>query len=112
MGYYFMDQFSLLHFAVGVIMYFWNFSLLSAFIIHFIFEILENSSTGVFYIQKYIIKPGYFDWPGGKSDPDSITNIIGDNVFFIIGWIVAYYCDYYGRKYEYYTEEGLKKFWE
>lgn len=102
MGTYLADQYSLLHFCVGVIVYFWNFSLLFSFSIHFIFEILENTQTGVYLINKYIIEPGYFSWPGGKHHPDTLTNMLGDNLFFVLGWIVAYGLDYYGTKNKWY----------
>lgn len=102
MGVFLADQYSLLHFSVGVLAYFWNFSLLFSFIVHFIFEMLENTTTGVHLINKYIIQPGYFSWPGGKHHPDSTMNIIGDNLFFFIGWIIAYSLDYLGTKYHWY----------
>lgn len=104
MGYYFIDQFSLLHFSVGVIMYFWNFSFLFSLLIHIVFEIIENTPLGIALIQKYFIRTGYFDWPGGKSNPDSFTNIVGDNFFFILGWLLAYYSDFYARKNGFYPE--------
>jgi hypothetical protein len=110
MGYLFADQFSLLHFATGVIAYFWNFSLLIAFLLHFLFEIVENTPQGMRFIRTYFTNTGLFDWPGGKDKPDSILNIIGDNVFFILGWILSYYADYYGRKYDFYYEGSLNKF--
>lgn len=102
MGTYFADQYSLLHFSVGTIAYFWNFSLFFGFIIHFIFEIIENTNLGVHIINKYIIEPGLFSWPGEKHHPDTIINIIGDNIFFIIGWIIAYSLDYIGIKNKWY----------
>ena len=107
-----LNQFSLLHFSVGVIAYFWNISLLVAFALHFLFEWWENSPNGIRLIQTYFIKSGLFDWPGGKSNPDSSLNIFGDNLVFVLGWVVAYYADYYGRSYGFYTEKGLQKFWK
>jgi hypothetical protein len=104
MGQRFFDQYSLLHLAVGVITYFWNISLMTGFIIHFIFEIVENTNMGMYLINKYIIYPGYFSWPGGKYDADSITNIIGDNFFFVIGWLIAYGLDLYGIKNNWYIK--------
>jgi hypothetical protein len=102
MGTYIADQYSLLHLSVGVIAYFWNFSLLYSFIIHFVFELLENTTIGVSLINKYIIEPGYFSWPGGKHHPDSLLNMLGDNIFFALGWTVAYVLDAIGTKYKWY----------
>lgn len=89
MGKYFSDQYSLLHFSVGVVAYFWNIPLIIATIIHAIFEIVENTEQGMFIINKFFVGDTILTWPGKKNKPDTITNIIGDNVFFIIGWIIS-----------------------
>ncbi len=87
MGKTFFDQYSILHFSVGVIFYFWNIPLLTSFLIHFLFELLENTPTGIYIINNYIYK--YFTWPGKKNYADSIINTIGDNIFFLIGWLIS-----------------------
>ena len=79
-----MDQYSLLHFAVGIISRYWNISFLWLLIIHSIFEFVENTSQGMYFINTWIPF-----WPGGKSHPDSVVNRVGDTVFSLIGWIVA-----------------------
>ena len=43
-------------------------------------------------------------WPGGKPYSDSLTNIIGDNIGTIFGWLSAYYLDNLGSKYGYYNK--------
>lgn len=94
MGINFMDQYSLLHFAVGIIVYFWGVSLPNWFIMHTLFELLENSNIGI-----NIINTLFKDvWPGGKDYADSTLNTIGDGVFAILGWLFAWYVDYYGSK--------------
>lgn len=93
MGSQLLDQYSLLHFAVGVIMYFWNISLRLGFLIHFLFEVIENTELGMKMMNKYIIHPGYFSYPGGKNMADSYINIVGDNLSFIIGWLSSYILD-------------------
>ena len=93
MGLTFMDQYSLLHFAVGVIVSFWTIPLITGLLLHTIFEFIENTKIGMKIINKYIIHPGYFSWPGGKNYADSITNNIGDTFFFIVGWYLARYLD-------------------
>jgi hypothetical protein len=102
MGLYFADQYSLLHASVGVITYFWNIPFIIALFLHFVFEFLENTKYGIYAINKYIIEPGFFHWPGGKHGSDSSLNILGDNVFFAIGWFLGYLTDYYGKIYELY----------
>jgi len=97
MGKQLFDQYTYLHFAVGIVVYFWNISLTSWIILHIIFELLENTHMGINIIQKYIPL-----WPGGKIKPDSTINMIGDIFGGIIGWISAYYLDNTGKKYNWY----------
>ena len=98
MGTRIFDQYTYLHFAVGIIAYFWNISILNLFILHSIFETLENTQMGMNFINKYIVF-----WPGGKSQSDTIINSIGDTIGVIIGWISAYYLDQIGNKYNWFT---------
>jgi hypothetical protein len=98
MGLRLFDQYTYLHFAVGIILYFWNISLLNFIILHTIFEILENTKTGMNIINKYILF-----WPGGKPKSDSIINAFGDTIGAILGWISAYYLDNIGNKYNWYS---------
>ena len=98
MGHLLFDQYTYLHFAVGIIAYFWNISLFNWFILHIAFEILENSQIGMDFINKHITC-----WPGGKSKPDTIINSIGDIYGAMIGWISACCLDNIGNKYKWYT---------
>ncbi len=81
------DQFSLLHFATGVIAYNWGLSFTAWFVLHFLFELIENTHTGMNLINKVTM------WPGGKGSGDSMVNIVGDQVFASVGWMVAYMVD-------------------
>ena len=87
MGLLLFDKYTYLHFATGVIAYFWNINIRNWIIIHTIFELLENTNKGITLIIKF-----YF-WPGGKNHPDSFINIIGDTIGTILGWMSAYYLD-------------------
>jgi hypothetical protein len=87
MGTRFMDKYSLLHFAVGIISRYWNITLLGLFIIHILFEFAENTTQGMYFINTWIPI-----WPGGKTHSDSFVNRIGDTVFAGLGWIAAHYC--------------------
>ena len=98
MGNLLLDQYTYLHFAVGIIAYFWNIPLLIFFILHTIFELLENTNIGMNIINKYIVF-----WPGGKPKSDTIINIIGDTLGAIMGWLSAYYVDKLGNKYGLYN---------
>jgi len=97
MGKYIFDQYTLLHFAVGVICYFWNISFMNTFIIHTLFELGENTNMGMYMINHYIKW-----WPGGKPFPDSYINNVGDTIGVCLGWYIAYLLDKQGIKYNYY----------
>ncbi len=99
MGSFFLDQFSLLHFSTGVIMYFWGFSLLTSFILHTLFEIIENTPFGIRLINTQFAGI----WPGGKPKADDILNILGDTLVFVIGWYSAYKLDTYGTAARWYS---------
>jgi hypothetical protein len=89
MGHSFADQFSLLHFSVGVLAYFWNVPLIASVIAHALFEYAENTPLGIRLINRFLISRGYFSWPGEKRHADSLVNMIGDTVFFAVGWACA-----------------------
>jgi hypothetical protein len=84
MGVHFTDKYSLLHFASGIVVYYWNVSLIAWFILHLIFELAENTETGMRYIRKVKL------WPGGKMHPDSWINSAGDQFYSVLGWLFAY----------------------
>lgn len=97
MGTQYFDQYTYLHFSVGIIAYFWNISLINWIILHTIFEMVENTETGIKIINKYMTI-----WPGGKPKADSLVNSIGDTFGAILGWLSAYYLDKLGNKYKWY----------
>ena len=98
MGYRYFDQYTYLHFAVGIVVYFWNISLINFVILHTIFEFLENTKMGMNIINKYIVF-----WPGGKPKSDTIINIVGDTFGAMFGWLSAYYLDKLGNSYKLYN---------
>jgi hypothetical protein len=90
MGKNLTDQFSLLHFATGVVAYFFGIGIVPWIILHTIFEILENTKEGMFFINYY-----FPFWPGGKTEADTLVNSIGDSIYAIIGYIIAKKLDEY-----------------
>lgn len=82
------DRFSLLHFATGIIAYHWSVPLVGWVIANIIFEIVENTITGVLIIRKYM-----HYWPGGKPAQDGIVNSTMDIISGIVGWWLAHYTD-------------------
>ena len=88
MGTKIFDQFTYLHFGVGIITYFWGITIYTWIIIHTLFEIIENTEWGIYVINN-IIKV----WPGGKPQSDDLINSIGDTIGALLGWGSAYYVD-------------------
>lgn len=96
MGINFVDQYSLLHFASGIIAYFFNIRLPMWIFLHVLFEYSENTDTGMFVINKYFKDI----WPGGKNYSDSLINSLGDTSFAVLGWMLACYADEIGSRYK------------
>ena len=92
MGTQFLDQYSILHWAGGVVAYFWGIPLNYWFIAHFAFEMIENTVYGMRFINTVLTW-----WPGGKPRADSIINIFGDNISGLLGWICASKLDEIGK---------------
>lgn len=84
MGTKIIDQYSLLHFSVGVILYHWGFTFNTILILHILFEIVENTEYGMYIINNYITM-----WPGGKEHSDNIINSISDICFTLLGWYIS-----------------------
>ena len=97
MGKQLFDQYTYLHFATAIVAYYFNISLVYLIIIHTLFELVENTSTGIYIINNY-----FTFWPGGKPKPNSIINRIGDTFGAIIGWLSAFYLDKIGIIYGWY----------
>jgi len=96
MGVKIFDQYTYLHFATGIIAYFWNIPILLWFVMHTIFEVIENTKIGMQFINNFSI------WPGGKPYADNTINIIGDTIGSMLGWWSAYALDHIGKKKKWY----------
>ena len=87
MGSRLFDAYSLLHFSVGVLAYFWSISLLQIIVLHILFEYVENTTMGMYIITTY-----FKDWwPGGKPTPDSFVNRVSDILCTGVGWMTSFY---------------------
>jgi hypothetical protein len=95
MGTELVDQYSLLHFAVGIVAYFFKIEFKYWILLNLLFEYLENTETGMNFINNTFNKI----WPGSKEFHDSLSNSITDILFALLGWIIAYYIDNLGKKY-------------
>ena len=98
MGIYLFDQYSLLHFSVGVIAYFFGIKWYIWLIAHGVFEMTENTDEGMRFINKWLKF-----WPGGKPWADSYLNRVGDVFSGMVGWFIAYFIDNLGTRLGWYT---------
>jgi hypothetical protein len=90
MGHYWFDQYSILHFATGILAYFWGVGLYLTMMVHILFELFENTTYGMWFINNWLPF-----WPGGKDHADSLVNNISDTLFTGVGWIISYKLDKY-----------------
>lgn len=103
MGNLFFDQYSILHLASGIIAYFFGINFWLWFLLHLLFEIVENTPAGITIINTWFASV----WPGGKPAADHPINSIGDQTFAMLGWLIAYFFDYLGKKYHLYEPHLL-----
>ena len=97
MGNQFLDQYSLLHYATGVMAYFWGIPPIPFFLAHATFEAVENAQQGMDFINRNLTW-----WPGGKPRADSFTNVVGDNLSAFLGYYSAYKLDDDGKRRKWY----------
>lgn len=83
MGTDWLDEYTPLHFAVGVICYYWGVSLVTLTLLHILFELVENTEKGMAFIRSFPL------WPGGKSHADSWNNQVSDTLASAAGWIAC-----------------------
>ena len=95
MGIHLFDQFTLLHFATGVLAYFWSVPPLTFIIAHTVFEIVENTEIGVNFMNIF-----YVQLKGGtKLQADTLLNsIIGDTIGGLAGYFGAQWLDDLGNR--------------
>ena len=92
MGKYIFDKDTLIHFSVGMIMYFLGISLHTWIIIHIIFEIFENSTYILYLLNKYL---NINETSSDMYKKDHIINSIGDIIGAKLGWLFASYIHKY-----------------
>ena len=97
------DQFSLLHFAAGVVAYFWGVEFWLFLALHILFEWAENTATGMQFIRALPL------WPGGKTVADAAVNRIGDVISGQLGWAAAFLLDREGEKRKWYASPRAKR---
>ena len=98
MGNQFLDQYSLLHYASGVLAFHWGITPFAWFLSHAAFEFVENTEPGMKFINGYLTW-----WPGGKPFADSALNMLGDNLSAAAGYWSAHYLDKKGKEWGWYS---------
>jgi membrane glycosyltransferase len=83
MGKEWIDEYTPLHFAVGILSYYWGISLFTLTVLHILFELLENTEKGMQMIRSFPL------WPGGKTHADSYVNQMSDTLASIVGWFLC-----------------------
>jgi hypothetical protein len=85
MGTFFLDEYSLLHLASGILVQYWSMPFWVWILVHVIYEWAENTGWGMSFITNTFTL-----WPGGKDKADSVINRVGDIVWGAVGWGLAY----------------------
>ena len=96
-----LDQYTYLHFAAGIIAYFWGLSFTTWLIAHGLYEFVEITPAGTDFINRYF---GSI-WPGGGKHKAEyfLNNGLGDTISSIIGWLSAYLLDKVGSNLGWYS---------
>lgn len=85
MDQYAFDEYSLVHFSIGVLTYQSGFSFLTLAIVYSIFKIFSNVSLGMYVIDTYVTP-----LLGYKLFPESFKNIGMDLSACLLGWLTGY----------------------
>ena len=80
------DEYSIIHFSIGLLAYQSGFSFITLVIFYSIFKIFGNTSFGINIIDKYV-SPIF----GYKLFPESYKNIISDLGICLFGWFLGYF---------------------
>ena len=84
-----IDRNTYLHFAAGIIAYYWGFTLIEWIVVHILLDIFQRTEIGK-KVTKFFLRI----WPeSGDLTPESYLNILGDSTFTILGWCSAYLLD-------------------
>ena len=84
-----VDRYTYLHFAAGIIAYYWGFTLIEWISVHIILDIFQRTELGK-KVTKFILRI----WPESPDlSSESYLNILGDSTFTVLGWCSAYLLD-------------------
>ena len=86
MGKNLIDAYSITHFIGGIILEKFNISFITSNILHFLFEIIENYILVPLQKRGCISLPPILPIKDCKNESDTIINILGDQLSFIVGF--------------------------
>ena len=83
------DRYTYLHFAAGIIAYYWGFTFVEWIVFHLFLDIFERTEFGKKVLQFFIRI-----WPGREQNVlESYYNVLGDSASAALGWGSAYLID-------------------
>ena len=85
MDQYAFDEYSIVHFAIGVLTFQAGFSFVTLAIVYAIFKIFSNMSLGMYVIDTYVTP-----LLGYKLFPESFKNIGSDLGMCFLGWLIGF----------------------
>ena len=89
MGKHFFDYFSISHFIGGMILQRMDLSRVDAYSLHVFFELFENYIFVPYFGGRCISIKHLLPITDCKTKPDSLINMISDQIFFMIGFEFA-----------------------
>ena len=89
MGKYYLDYYSFSHFIGGIILQRMGLSRIVAYSLHIFFELFENYIYVPYFKGRCISIPYILPIVDCKTKPDSLINMISDQIFFMLGFEFA-----------------------
>ena len=89
MGIHFFDYYSISHFIGGMILQRMDLSRVDAYSLHVFFELFENYIFVPYFGGRCISIPYILPIVDCNTKPDSLTNMISDQIFFMLGYEFA-----------------------
>ena len=89
MGIHFFDYYSFSHFVGGMILQRMGLSRIVAYSLHIFFELFENYIYVPYFGGRCISIPYILPITDCKTKPDSLINMVSDQIFFMIGFEFA-----------------------
>ena len=89
MGKHFFDYYSISHFIGGMILQRMDLSRVDAYSLHVFFELFENFFYVPYCKGRCISIPYILPIVDCKTKPDSLINMISDQIFFMLGYEFA-----------------------